>query len=215
MKVNRFTVNAFAENVYILWDEKSHQAMVIDPGMMRDGEREVVTRFIDEQELTVSDVLVTHVHVDHVASAEWLVNHCNAHLWWPHSDCECNNRLLEQVSRFGLKLDLAPLPEANDLTPDASLDLAGEPVKVLPMPGHSPGGVAFYCPHSSILFSGDSIFQGSIGRTDFIGGDFVTLLHSIETQVMTLPDDTLILAGHGAPTTVLDERRSNPFLSRH
>ena len=179
MNATMMTVNPFGENMYILWDEASHEAVVVDPGMMRDGEREMVTKFIDEHNLSVKHILLTHLHVDHITSARWLAE---------------------------------PLTVDRNLVDGDTIPLGDETIQVLHVPGHSPGGLAFYLPQSALLISGDTIFNGSVGRTDLWGGDMAQLLNSIREKIYTLPEDTVIASGHGPTTTIADEKRFNPFI---
>ena len=212
MNATMMTVNPFGENMYILWDETSHEAVVVDPGMMRDAEREMVTKFIDEKELKVKHILLTHLHLDHVTSARWLADQTGADVCGSELDEALGQELPEQVSYFHLKIECDALTIDRDLKDGDTLPLGSEIIQVLHVPGHSPGGLAFYLPESSLLISGDTIFNRSIGRTDLMGGDMAQLINSIREKVLTLPDETVIASGHGPTTTVADEKMFNPFL---
>ena len=206
------SVNPFGENMYILWDEASHEAVVIDPGMMREGEREMVTKFIDEHQLNVKHVLLTHLHVDHITGARWLADKTGADVCGSALDNPLGQELPDQVAHFRINIEVEPLTVDRNLSEGDTLPLGDEIIQVLHVPGHSPGGLAFYVPHSNLLFSGDTIFNGSIGRTDLWGGDFAQLINSIREKILPLPDETVIASGHGSTTTVADEKRCNPFL---
>ena len=206
------TVNMFGENVYILWDEASRDAVVVDPGMMRDAEREMVTNFISEQQLNVKHVLLTHMHIDHITSARWLANETGADVCASAQDAQLGLELPEQVAQFHLKIEAEPLTIDRELVDGDTIPLGEEMIQVLHVPGHSPGGLAFYLPESALLISGDTIFNGSVGRTDLMGGDMAQLLDSIREKIYTLPDETVIASGHGPTTTVADEKRFNPFV---
>ena len=212
MKATMMTVNPFGENVYILWDEDTCDAVVIDPGMMRDAEREMVSQFIEEQRLNVKHILLTHLHIDHITSARWLADQTGADVCGSALDAQLGLDLPDQIARFHLKIDAAPLTLDRNLTDSATIQLAGESIQVLHVPGHSPGGLAFYLPQSGLLISGDTIFNGSVGRTDLMGGDMAQLINSIRDKILPLPDETVIAPGHGPTTTVADEKRCNPFL---
>ena len=206
------SVNPFGENMYILWDEASHEAVVIDPGMMREGEREMVTQFIDEHQLNVKHILLTHLHVDHITGARWLADKTGADVCGSALDNPLGQELPDQVAHFRINIEVEPLTVDRNLSEGDTLPLGDELIQVLHVPGHSPGGLAFYVPQSNLLFSGDTIFNGSIGRTDLWGGDFAQLINSIHEKILPLPDETVIASGHGPTTTVADEKRCNPFL---
>ena len=212
MNATMMSVNPFGENMYILWDEASHEAVVIDPGMMREGEREMVTQFIDEHQLNVKHILLTHLHVDHITGARWLADKTGADVCGSALDNPLGQELPDQVAHFRINIEVEPLTVDRNLSEGDTLPLGDELIQVLHVPGHSPGGLAFYVPQSNLLFSGDTIFNGSIGRTDLWGGDFAQLINSIHEKILPLPDETVIASGHGPTTTVADEKRCNPFL---
>lgn len=212
MNAKMMTVNPFGENMYILWDEASHEAAVVDPGMMRDAERLMVTRCIEEQQLNVKHILLTHQHIDHITGARWLANQTGADVCGSALDAQLGLELPQQVAYFHIKVDVEPLVVDRDLHDGDTITLGDELIQVLGVPGHSPGGLAFYLPESALLISGDTIFNGSVGRTDLMGGDMAQLLNSIREKIFTLPDETVIASGHGPTTTVADEKRYNPFL---
>ena len=212
MNATMMTVNPFGENMYILWDEASHEAVVVDPGMMRDGEREMVTKFIDEHNLSVKHILLTHLHVDHITGARWLADKTGADVCGSALDNPLGQELPEQVAHFRINVEVEPLTVDRNLADGDTLQLGDETIQVLHVPGHSPGGLAFYLPQSALLISGDTIFNGSVGRTDLWGGDMAQLINSIREKILPLPDETVIASGHGPTTTVADEKRFNPFL---
>ena len=212
MNATMMTVNPFGENMYILWDETSHEAVVVDPGMMRDGERDMVTKFIDEHNLSVKHILLTHLHVDHITSARWLADKTGADVCGSALDNPLGQELPDQVAHFRINIEVEPLTVDRNLEDGDTLQLGDEIIQVLHVPGHSPGGLAFYLPQSALLISGDTIFNGSVGRTDLWGGDMAQLINSIREKILPLPDETVIASGHGPTTTVADEKRFNPFL---
>ena len=212
MNATMMTVNPFGENLYFLWDEASLDAVVVDPGMMRDAEREMVMKFITDNNLNVKHVLLTHLHPDHVTGARWLADQTGADICANAQDAQWGLDLPRQVTLFHLKIDVEPLIIDRDLTDGDTIPLGDEVIQVLHVPGHSPGGLAFYLPESALLISGDTIFNGSVGRTDLTGGDMAQLLNSIREKIFPLPDETVIASGHGPTTTVADEKRFNPFL---
>ena len=212
MNATMMTVNPFGENMYILWDEASREAVVVDPGMMREGERDMVTKFIGDNNLNVKHVLLTHLHVDHITSARWLADKTGADVCGSALDAQLGQELPEQVAHFRINVEVEPLTVDRNLADGDTLQLGDETIQVLHVPGHSPGGLAFYLPQSALLISGDTIFNGSVGRTDLWGGDMAQLINSIREKILPLPDETVIASGHGPTTTVADEKRFNPFL---
>ena len=146
MNATMMTVNPFGENMYILWDEASHEAVVVDPGMMRDGEREMVTKFIDEHNLSVKHILLTHLHVDHITSARWLADKTGADVCGSVLDAQLGQELPDQVAHFRINIEVEPLTVDRDLVDGDTIPLGDETIQVLHVPGHSPGGLAFYLP---------------------------------------------------------------------
>ena len=212
INATQMTVNPFGENLYILWDETTREAVVVDPGMMRTAEREMVTRFIEGQQLHVTHILLTHLHVDHITSARWLADQTGADVCGSLLDAQLGRELPDQVARFHINIEVEPLTLDRNLADGDTIPLGDEIIQVLHVPGHSPGGLAFYLPESGLLVSGDTIFNGSVGRTDLWGGNMAQLLSSINEKIYTLPDETVIASGHGPTTTVADEKHFNPFL---
>ena len=212
INATQMTVNPFGENLYILWDETTREAVVVDPGMMRTAEREMVTQFIEGQQLHVTHILLTHLHVDHITSARWLADQTGADVCGSLLDAQLGRELPDQVARFHINIEVEPLTLDRNLADGDTIPLGDEIIQVLHVPGHSPGGLAFYLPESGLLVSGDTIFNGSVGRTDLWGGDMAQLINSIREKIFPLPDETVIAPGHGPTTTVADEKRCNPFL---
>lgn len=212
MNATMMTVNMFGENMYILWDEGTHDAVVVDPGMMRDAEREMVTKFIKGQELNVKHILLTHLHIDHITGARWLADQTGADVCGSALDAQLGRELPEQVAQFHINIETQPLELDRNLADGDTIPLGDEMIQVLHVPGHSPGGLAFYLSQSGLLISGDTIFNGSVGRTDLMGGDMAQLINSIHEKILPLPDETVIASGHGPTTTIADEKRCNPFL---
>ncbi len=212
MKISRFTMNPFGMNCYVLWSGPGGDCIVIDPGMMTQSEKDMIISFIESNNLTLKHVLLTHCHIDHACAATWLAGKYGLQVEAGEKEAAIAENLPLQIQRFGLKIDTTPLVIDNILSEGDVIDFAGEEIRVLETPGHSPGSLSFYCPSSSVIFTGDAIFQGSIGRTDLLGGSFTVLIDSIKSKIMTLPPDTVIASGHGDTTTVGDEKVYNPFL---
>lgn len=212
MKISRFTMNPFGMNCYILWTGPGGDCIVIDPGMMTQSEKDMITSFIDGNNLTLRHVLLTHCHVDHACAAMWLADKYGLQVEAGEKEQIVALSLPLQAQRFGLKIDTTPLDIGHILAEGDVINIGDEEISVLETPGHSPGSLSFYCPTSSVIFTGDAVFQGSIGRTDLPGGSFTVLINSIKTKIMTLPSDTVIASGHGDTTTVGEEMTYNPYL---
>ncbi len=212
MHIVKFTVNPFGENTYILKSNASSKAIVVDPGMMTAAEREAVDGYIEQNQLEPQCILVTHMHVDHVASAAWLASKYGIKIKASKADAALAASLPAQAARFGLKIEVNAIETYDAIGDGDSLSLDGETINVLASPGHSPGGLAFYLPQSSAVLVGDSLFLGSIGRTDLPGGSHEQLVESIKAKTLTLPGGTTVLPGHGPQTSVAGEMSHNPYL---
>lgn len=193
MKVETFVRGPLLNNVYLLWDEGTLEAAIIDPGMMSED----VLPFIQGKQLNVRLILSTHRHIDHVDAAEFFREQTGAPF------------LLHQDDAAVLKEQLGIIPDR--LVQDGeTLALGGLTLHVLHTPGHSAGSVCFLV--EDHLFAGDTLFTGSVGRSDFPDSDGKALLVAIAEKVLPLPDETRVLPGHGEETTVGAERANNPFL---
>jgi glyoxylase-like metal-dependent hydrolase (beta-lactamase superfamily II) len=202
------TLGPVMTNAYILADESTGEAVVIDPA--DEGKR--ISQEVIDRGWRIVGIWLTHAHFDHMAGIAELVDnlsstppialHAGDHNLWRNQG---------GAAFFGMRIEPVPDPTL-ELSHDQILDVGTYKFRVLHAPGHTPGHVMFYNPSESVLFCGDVIFQGSIGRTDLPGGDYETLMNSIMTQVMNLPDDTVLLSGHGPPTKVGVERQYNPFI---
>lgn len=196
MHIDTLVEGPFGTNTYLVSQER--RAVVIDPGFAADS----VTALVAQRGLALEAILVTHGHVDHVYGAMAVQARTGAPLFFPDTDLYLANGIFN-----GMIYDV-PVGYA-DLRGGQILDLLGISFSVIFTPGHTPGEVSFHV--GDTLFSGDTLFAGTIGRTDFPGGDHDTLLNAIRQEIFTLPDDTRVLPGHGPPTTVAEEKRSNPF----
>lgn len=207
MKVHSETVGPFAENAYILADEGTRECVVIDPG----DEAPRLLDILRRERLEVRWILATHAHLDHVGAVQAVKEATGAPFLMHEADRPLLDHLSEQAALFGLRAP--PVPSVDGALTEGMVLSFGRPavsLRVLETPGHSPGSVTFVL--EGLVVSGDVLFAGSIGRTDLPGGDFDTLLQTLRQKVLTLDDAVVVLPGHGPPTTVGEERRSNPFL---
>lgn len=212
MKVSRFVFNMFGINTYVMWDPESREAAIVDPGMIDEREREALDSFIERNNLKVTQLINTHAHLDHIFGNAYIKDKYGLKIQGEPSDTFLAETLPEQAARFGLRIPLQPSGIEVALHDGDSFRLGDEMVEVIGVPGHSPGSIALYCPLSGFVITGDALFQGSIGRTDLPRGDYDTLVRSIREKLLTLPDDTVVLPGHGGETTVAHEKKTNPFI---
>lgn len=212
MKISKFIVNPFGEATYILWTGIGGEAAIVDPGMSNSRECDVLKRFLTENKLMPKMVLLTHEHIDHIMGTGFLVDEYGCAVYGHANDVEMGQKGDVQLRAFNLQCDMRPFKVTNLVDDGDMLQLGDEHIQVIHTPGHSQGGVVYYLQESNCAFVGDTIFQMSIGRTDLAGGDYDTLISSIRTKLLTLPNDTELYPGHGNPTTVEDERQYNPFL---
>jgi hydroxyacylglutathione hydrolase len=211
MRLRAFTGGGFAENGYLVVCEATGAAVVVDPGAASDRmARAVVTEHLDLQA-----ILLTHAHLDHIEGVGVIRDAVPGVPIWLHpADLGMYRALPQQAAAFGLRVGAQPEPDQG-LEHGQRFAFGESTLEVRHAPGHSPGHVIFVAREASLALVGDVVFQGAIGRTDLPGGDFHTLMRSIRSQVLTLPDAMVLHPGHGPATTVGDERRENPFLIPH
>ena len=212
MKVRTFVCNMLHENCYLAYDEMSREAAVIDPGFYWDEEKRKFTKFIEENNLHIKYLLCTHLHFDHIFGTTFIEDTYGVRLSANPEDNDWITNFTRSAERFGIPVNDTPRPVGHPLHDGDTLTLGEETLKCIATPGHSAGGMCFYAPESGILFAGDTLFQGSIGRTDFTDGNYAQLIHSIQKQLLVLPPETIVYPGHGDPTSIGDEAQYNPYL---
>ena len=209
MLIETFPVGALQVNCYVLGSEQARQAIVIDPG----DETEVILSAMERRHLTLARILATHGHFDHLLACRALQERTGAPFYLHPADRPLV-ATLRRTCMAWLGYDPGQPPDiTGDLTAGETIKIGDIALEVRHTPGHSPGSVTLVDHAGRRAFTGDALFAGSIGRTDLPGGDMQTLLTSIRTQILSLPDDYAVLSGHGEASTVGDERESNPFLS--
>jgi len=207
MIVERLVVGRFQENCYIIGDEESGMGALIDPG--DDAVRIVFA--VEQTGLVISRILVTHAHVDHMRAVAPLVDEYSCPVLMHSEAAETLKTLPRQAIMMGVRLNKVPKVDVY-IEDDGVLEIGTLRLRALYTPGHAPGHLAFYVEDEGLIFSGDTLFAGSIGRTDLPGGNMDLLMQSIFERLLTLPDDTRILSGHGPETSIAREQMTNPFL---
>ncbi len=209
MDVRTFTVGPVQENCHIARIDGAAGAIVVDPG----DEAERLIAAVEQLELRVAAILLTHTHFDHVGAVAPLARATGAEVWCP----ELEVPVLADIMRYVPWPGFGPF-ESYDadhtVAGGETLELAGMEIEVLFTPGHSPGHVTYSIPAEQAVFSGDVLFEGSIGRTDLPGGDHATLMRTLAALVDALPDETVVYPGHMGNTTIARERATNPFLAQ-
>ncbi|WP_018131961.1 MBL fold metallo-hydrolase [Effusibacillus pohliae] len=206
MHVQWFSLGAFQTNCYVLTDESTRTAIVIDPGYNPD----IVLDAVDGYRVT--HILLTHAHLDHIGGLRQLKEATGAPIYIHENEKEwLTDPMLNGSGRWPQLGGPITGPAADGFVAEGdTIPFAGRKLSVLFVPGHSPGSVAYLLQDQ--VFAGDTLFYGSIGRTDLPGGDFDTLINSIRSKLYTLPPNTVVYPGHGPETTIERERKSNPFV---
>lgn len=209
MHIQRYTIEPFASNFYVIREEASREAILVDPG----GFLPDVVEELGRDGWQVRALIATHGHFDHILEAGEYTTFFRQGLWLHQEDWPFVHNLREQLGWFGLEdLEPAVYPNLNALTENQKFILGDTEFLVIHTPGHSPGSVVIWSPKEKIAFSGDLLFRGSIGRTDLPGGDPTAIQASLEVVFSMWPDDTQIFPGHGPETTAGEEKKHNPFL---
>jgi glyoxylase-like metal-dependent hydrolase (beta-lactamase superfamily II) len=194
-------------NCSILGDQVSHEAIVVDPGY----DIPQILAMLAKHKLKVAKIFITHAHIDHIASALQLKEITGAPILYSQADLPLVAMMEAQASMFGLPVPTV-LPPDHSPKDGEALHVGDITGTVLYTPGHSEGSLCLYVPDEHLILAGDTLFAGGVGRTDFPGGNTGKLLASIHERLLTLPDDTLVVPGHGPMTTIGTERQTNPFL---
>lgn len=196
-------------NCTILGDETTREAIVVDPGDGNDLER--LRDLLARHGLTVKAIVITHAHIDHIGGAAKLKASTGAPVYMNSADHDLYRHLEVQAAWLGM-----PVPERTDIDSEArdgdALRLGEAALHLIHTPGHTQGSVCLYCPSEHLLLAGDTLFRDSIGRTDLPGGDGRMILESIHTRLLTLPEETEVICGHGPSTSIGREKERNPFL---
>lgn len=210
LKIKQFEFSLFGVNTYLVIDEDTKQAAVIDPAMEKSDEQKRFDKYVEDNGITITQIINTHLHVDHCFGYEYVKDKYGvpekAHI----DDAPFGEAIDTQLQMFGRKPKGTQVVIDVPLKDGDTIQIGDSKLQVIHVPGHTPGGIALYYPEGNVVFSGDSLFKGSIGRTD-IGGNYDQLISSIKNKLFTLPEGTLVLSGHGPSTTIGQEKATNPF----
>ena len=211
MTIKTFTFNPFQENTYLVFDE-TNEAVVIDAGCLQASEKQILTRFIEDNKLTLKRVLNTHLHLDHQFGNKFLFDTYGI----APEACIEDEFLLEnvvaQARSYGFPVTEEAQPLGAYIIENQEITFGNSTLKAIHAPGHSPGSMVLYSEKDGVMFAGDVLFQGSIGRTDLPKGDYASLILAITKKLLVLPDSTVVYCGHGPSTTIGYEKKNNPYL---
>ena len=210
IEIKRFYFNDLRECTMILWDE-TKEAVIIDPGCYTDTEKKRLEQFITENSLKPVKVLLTHMHFDHVLGLGFVTGRWGIDTCLNPDDKEQEAIVPRFCEMMGYETPVLP-DRTIDIHDGDTVTFGKSELKVIATPGHTRGGVCFFSKENNFLRSGDTLFAGSIGRTDHPSGDYDALMKSIMTKILPLGDNVEVLPGHGYPTTIGEERLKNPFL---
>lgn len=211
LKIQSFTFNPFQENTYILYNDQK-ECVIIDPGMYTASEQNQLDAFIKENQLKPIQLINTHCHIDHIFGNNYCVNKYRLELFIHKKEIPVLESGLQTAKIYGLNYDESPM--ATQFIDESNvIKIGNETLSIIFTPGHSPGSLSFYSQSNQFVIVGDALFFQSIGRTDLPGGDYDTLIESIQNQLMILPNETTVYSGHGTETTIGHEKLYNPFLN--
>lgn len=211
MTIKTFIFSPFQENTYLVYDE-TNEAVIIDPGCYNDTEKQILKQYIEAHELQVKRLLNTHLHIDHQFGNRFVAETYNLLPEVCKEDEFLLERIESQYQMFGLQMEGIAQKLGEYIVENQLINFGNSEFIALHVPGHSPGSMAFYSKNDAVVFAGDVLFQGSIGRTDLPKGDYGQLISSIQNKLLPLPDSTVVYSGHGPSTTIGYEKLNNPYL---
>ena len=211
MKIKKFEFNMFPVNCYLLIDEDTKEAVVIDAGCFYDEEKQMLKNYIDSHSLSLKHVLNTHLHLDHLFGNPFLFKEYGLRPEAGQQDEFWLAQVSSHSRMFGFRYDEEQPALGRYICHGDKINFGNIELEAIHVPGHSPGSMVYYCRKENCLFSGDVLFQGSIGRADLAGGNFDELREGICSHLFVLPEDTKVYPGHGHSTTIGYEKKNNPF----
>lgn len=210
MQVKIFYVNDLRECCYVVYD-KTGECVIIDPGLQTDKEKERVVKFIESNNLKPVKLLCTHGHFDHVMGNAFVTRTWNIPTYIHPLDKGQLERVQQYCQMFGYNIEQPPL-DTTDIEDGGEITFGESRLAVIHTPGHTRGGVCYYSEAEKIIFTGDTLFAGSIGRTDLPGGDYDEIMNSLHAKIMAVDPDSVVYPGHGPESTIAHEAVTNPFL---
>ena len=210
INVHYFAFGPFQENTYILWDE-TKECIILDPGNSNTTENKKLSHFIEEKQLTVKRLILTHAHVDHISGNRYVFDTYSLLPEVHKDDVYFIEKQLPTANMYGIPAEQSPMP-VSFINEGDVIKFGSSSLNTLHTPGHSPGSISYYNLEDKFIIGGDVLFYGSIGRTDLPLGHHETLIKSIKEKLFPLGDDMKVYSGHGMPTSIGFERMNNPFL---
>ncbi len=210
MKIKKFEFNMFPVNCYVLSDETG-EAAIIDAGCFYEEEKQMLKRYIEAHGLKVKHLLNTHLHLDHIFGNPFILREYGLKAEANQADEFWLDQAPAHARSFGFQMPETPVPLGKYICDGDHITFGNTTLEAIHVPGHSPGSIVYYCKADSCLFSGDVLFQGSIGRADLTGGNFDELREHICSRLFILPAETIVYPGHGPSTTIGEEKADNPF----
>jgi hydroxyacylglutathione hydrolase len=211
MTVKTFIFNPFQQNTFLVYDE-TKEAVVIDAGCLQQFEKDELKKYIDDNQLILKRVINTHLHLDHQFGNRFLFETYGISPEACKEDEFLLASVVDQARSFGFPVAEEAQPLGAYITEQQEIGFGNSSFVTIHVPGHSPGSMAFYSAKAGVLFAGDVLFKGAIGRTDLPKGDYATLITAITKKLLPLPDSTIVYCGHGPTTTIGNEKKNNPFL---
>lgn len=211
LKIQRYVFSPFSENTYIIWDDETKEGAIIDPGCYDSKEREAVEDFIHNNSIKLIYLVNTHCHIDHIFGNAFIKTKYNPIYLAPEKDLFMLDLMIETAKNYKVEFTLSPKPD-QFISEDVDFILGGLKGKFIFTPGHTPGEFCLYFETEKVCFTGDVLFNGSIGRSDLWGGNYDQLIDSIQKKLLTLPKDVVVYPGHESRTTIGDEINYNPFI---
>lgn len=212
IRIKQFVFNNFGVNTYLLIDEATRDAAVVDPAMASQGEYRIFDTYVADSGIHLTRIINTHLHLDHCFGLNYVKDKYGVSVMAHPADALLGQHMAEQCRRFGMRWQGGPVLIDTPLADGDTVEIGQSSQHVIHVPGHSPGSIALYLPDEKLLLSGDTLFRGSVGRTDLEGGSQSRLLESVRTRLYTLPDDVSVFPGHDRPTTIGTEKKYNPFV---
>lgn len=212
LQVKQFTFSNFGVNTYLLVDSATKEAAVVDPAMQTERERNEFDRFVESHGIRLTQIINTHLHLDHCFGVNYVKDKYGLKLHASAADAPLGRQFPQQCERFRMPALGGPVELDVQLKDGDTISIGESKLKVIATPGHTPGGICFYDEADHLLFVGDTLFKGSVGRTDLPGGNHEQLIDSIKSRLMSLPDNTTVFPGHDRLTNIANERRFNPYL---